>query len=75
MTRKNLTNFIPPRASQFENSEDFFSHIANSREFCQQRGYHKVSQDKKDPLICYECDLWFGKDDEVKYQVENPFDN
>ena len=68
---------IVPRASDFQKADDFFNHIANSREGCGDRGYHRVSQDDKDPLICYDCDLWFGKGDAegmgIEYRVEDPF--
>lgn len=66
------SKIIFPRASDFKSAEDYFNHINNSRDACQERGYHKVSQDDKNPLICYDCDLWFEKEDEIKYKVESP---
>lgn len=62
-----------PRASDFDSSQDFFDHVLKSREACSERGYHRVDDDSKEPLICYDCDLWFGKEDGIEYRVEDPF--
>ncbi len=42
------------------------------RNDCVERGYHRVSSDNKDPLICYDCELFFGKKDSwwIDYRVE-----
>ena len=40
---------------------------------CDNRGYHLVSREPKDPskvMICYDCELWFGKNDGIEYRVE-----
>ena len=63
---------IVPRASDFNSADEFFNHISNSRDSCNERGYHRVAQDNKNPLICYDCDLWFGKEEGIEYLVENP---
>ena len=50
----------------------FLDEFAENRTACNERGYHRVCQDEKDPLICYDCDLYFGKDevDSDSYRVE-----
>lgn len=73
--KKNLTKLIPPKASQFENTQDFFDYISNSRDVCSERGYHRVNQDESAPLICYDCDFWFDKTMGVKYKVDGFSDN
>jgi hypothetical protein len=75
MSKKNLTKLIPPRASQFEGIQEFFDHVFNAREACSERGYHRVDQDNKDPLICYDCDLWFDKSMGAEYKVDGFSDN
>jgi len=66
-----------PKASDFKSPDEYFEHINNSRDSCQERGYHRVIQDTKDPIICYDCDLWFdkafAKACDIKYKIENPF--
>jgi len=66
-----------PKASDFNSAQDYFDHISNSRDECDKRGYHRVIQDNKDPIICYDCDLWFDKESSkssgIKYKIENPF--
>jgi hypothetical protein len=46
--------------------------MIEERERCGKRGYHRVSQDKKDPLVCYDCGAWFSKEDSwwIDYKVE-----
>ncbi len=65
-----------PKASNFDSIDSFFEHITNARENCNKRGYHRVDQEERDPLICYDCDLWFDKDSAIRsgieYRVENP---
>lgn len=63
-----------PKGSNFGSFEEFAGHISNSRDDCEERGYHLVESDENDPLICYHCDLWFGKDDcedmGIEYKVQ-----
>lgn len=51
--------------------------MSSDRDGCAKRGYHRVSQEPKngdDPMICYDCELWFDKDFaesiDMKYEVE-----
>lgn len=44
--------------------------MLSKREECIKRGYHMVSEDEEDPLICEHCGLWFWKDDDfVDYRI------
>ena len=64
---------IFPKVSDFEAAQDYFDHINDSKEACEKRGHHLINSDNKDPLICYECDLYFSKQEtevgEIKYKV------
>ena len=48
----------------------------DARDECNKRGYHQVSREKtrEEPMICYDCDLWFTKKDaeyfDLKYRVK-----
>ncbi|MBI2102605.1 hypothetical protein HYT55_02100 [Candidatus Woesearchaeota archaeon] len=53
------------------------STIANlyeeDRNKCYARGYHRVGSDEDrhgELRICYDCELFFGKNDGVSYRVE-----
>ncbi len=48
---------------------------AESRKECDARGYHRVIQDSEEPVHCYDCDLWFHKDQDVHYRVVPRSDN
>jgi len=66
-----------PKISDFNNNEDYFEYISNSRDECSERGYHRVAEEKeKGPMICYDCDMWFdkefAKDNGIEYRVEDP---
>ncbi len=65
--------FILPTLDDFESPQDHSIHIKNSRKKCDKRGYHKVVHDYSNSLLCYDCNFWFGKDEGIKYKVENPF--
>ena len=75
MPGKNLQKLVPPKASNFESTQEYFDYLSNSRDACSKRGYHRVSQDEKEPFICYDCDLWFDKNmvigSNIKYKVES----
>jgi hypothetical protein len=71
---------IVPRLSNFNSFDNFANHIKNSRDACDERGYHRIAEEKKgmdEPMICYDCDLWFDKDlaitSDIQYKVEDPF--
>ncbi len=43
---------------------------------CHDRGYHRVSDDKReDPLVCYDCEILFGKDEGSVYRVVPHYDS
>jgi hypothetical protein len=71
-------NIIYPRASNFNSGQEYFDHILNSREACQERGYHRVNSEpnnRNEVMICYDCDLWFDKEfaegSGIEYKVES----
>lgn len=43
MDKKKTQKLIPPKASDFEGAQEFFNHISNARDYCNERGYHRVS--------------------------------
>jgi len=50
--------------------------VVNQREACDARGYHRVDVEREvgTPMICYDCDLFFDKDDaesmDITYRIE-----
>ena len=46
--------------------------LMRTRATCDFRGYHRVNEEVTDPkncMICYDCDSWFGINDEMSYKV------
>jgi hypothetical protein len=58
--------------SHIYSDSEFFGKLEEKREACKERGYHVVDSENDNLdgfMICYECDLWFGKDQDVNYKV------
>ena len=64
--------FIFPKASDFKLLQDYFDHMDASREECIRTEYHRVAENNENNLICYDCNLKFGKDKGIEYKVEDP---
>jgi len=59
------------------NVRDKSNLLLSEREYCSERGYHRVESEprsEKSLMICYDCDLWFdkrfAKSSGLKYRVE-----
>ena len=52
-----------------ETTLKYINEMVMSRKKCDDRGYHKVEDDKKKTLACYDCNFQFKKDGGVEYKV------
>ena len=76
--RKSFDDLLGPEFRQNPSDETlFYTSFINARNACSARGYHRVSREtteEGDPMICYDCELWFDKslveEGIVKYIVE-----
>ena len=41
------------------------------RDYCMGRGYHRIEElNDNDPQICYDCGIFFGRNQGISYRVE-----
>ena len=62
------------RIQVFGSVEQLADLYEEQRKPCRERGHHRINcDDTEDPQVCYDCELFFGKDDGIEYRIV-PYD-
>jgi hypothetical protein len=58
-------------------NDNYLNKFIKARDACSERGYHRITRETEgdEPMICYDCDLWFtkelAKESGIEFKVES----